>query len=321
MKKIISLLMACMLLFSVSAFADSYSTIEMGTPELVNGANGDYYKITIDLTKLPAWNYGDDAFQGYNGFQVEVAYDDTKFDPGYVSFVHPVLGNTYTYGSALIPLVDRTTWQPVDDYKAAAEYKDGIIKFAVNVGTSSVFCSEMLYSGTPYYTSPKTKYAEIYLTPKAGATGEGNVSFSFVELAGPGDVMHNTNNGGVTAIGATIDLGGEEEPEEPVVPEKSTVKTFPKLKWDAATGSLTTVGVVTIGKDIEGMKYGINIVKGEGTVNYWTDKTVLTTSGAEAYYAIQLDGITETTDITVNSASKAVLSNGATGEAVTYVAE
>lgn len=312
MKKIISLVLACMLLFSVSAFAESYATIEMGEPELVNNT---YYKIVINLTKLPTWVYESTDFTGYNGFQVEVDFDENKFDAGYVKSVHPALGPQYAYGNATIPVADSTTWEKTDDSKAAAKYDNGLIKFAASTGTSAVFCSAITYGGTPYYTNPTAAYAEIYLTPKDGAKGKSDVSFSFVKLAGPGGVQHSSADGTLTAIGTTIDLGGEEVDE---TPETSTVRTFPKLRWDETNKQLTTVGVITIGKDYDTVKYGINIEKGEGTVNYWANSAVKTTDEKEAYYAVRLDDIDDTkTDIKSTSAAKAILSNGAEGDAET----
>lgn len=117
-----------------------------------------------------------------------------------------------------------------------------------------------------------------------------------------------------TATPLTITL-----PSTDTTPDLSTVRTYPKRMWDAEKGELTTLGIITVGKDFDTIeKYGINIAK-DGTtngVNYWTESSVATNDGKEAYYAIGLNGISETTKIKASSESYAVLSNGVKSDVV-----
>ena len=307
MKKIISLVLACMLLFSVSAFADSYATIEMSEPELVSGDNGDYYAIKINVPQLPEFVIGGD-YRGYNAYQIYIDFDETKLDVGYTAT--DWLGNATTdYADIFVPVMNMSNGKAVSfehgDDKTS--YNEGLLKIVNDTSASGVFCSKIINGTKEVYTIPTTELGNVYFTPKAGATGKAEVTFSLVEFSGTNNVAHRTADGTITAIGTTIDLGGEEEPEEPEEPVATTVKTFAKRLY--IDNVLYTVGVISEGTNYatETIKAGIRIDKAGVMVPYWTNNAPVSDGKGTSYYAVALNGVTAETDIKAESVSKAVI--------------
>jgi len=297
MKKIISLLVVCFMLCSMSIMA-SAATFTISSTDLTtedyNEADG-YYEIPVYIDDL--WIENTDltnqTAKAGNGWKLEVSFPADKLA------VHNWIANDGTVQYASYN-ASRDKWTKSDIAVSSQEFSQasGLLNIAGGT-TAGGIMPNSLNDGDFCY---------VLLTPIDGATGVADVNIKLI-------VSDTTAIEYTATTTSKIDLGGEVVDE---TPETSTVRTFPKLRWDETNKQLTTVGVITIGKDYDTVKYGINIEKGEGTVNYWANSAVKTTDEKEAYYAVRLDDIDdETTDIKSTSAAKAILSNGAEGDAET----
>ena len=98
----------------------------------------------------------------------------------------------------------------------------------------------------------------------------------------------------------------------PVVTE-TKVKTFSKRFLDAEN-TLYTVGIISEGTDYKAegavIKAGIKIDKAGVMVPYWTINAPVSDGNGTSYYVVGLKGVTTETDITPESASKAVVTVG-----------
>lgn len=313
MKKITSLVLVFMLILSLGTMVSAANTTP-GTLTIANLTTSDlivddynpngYYKVDITLTNFDFV---------YNAINFDVAYDATKFTAGAVIATTTWAGTTTEtkYAADCKMGFNATSGPNATIAVKASTPADGVIRLVTQDDANVLDNTYASYQSTNVLFS-------IYLTPIEGQYGKSEITYTNDYLAycfaGSGGVENYSLN----VVAGSIDLGEDPNGGEVVVPETSTVRTFPKLRWDETNKQLTTVGVITIGKDYDTVKYGINIEKGEGTVNYWANSAVKTTDEKEAYYAVRLDDIDdETTDIKSTSAAKAILSNGAEGDAET----
>lgn len=306
-KKLLSLLMACLMVMSFAVIANAEKptvTITVGTVDGIDATGNISVPIYID--NLPC----DDI----SSIDLKMTIDYTKIQA--VTTAKGTSEGDIPVGEAMSVIDEYIAGGDYSDYEEYAGDCSGTKwnTLGKNINTNGTIATGYAdTTGSAYYHKSiqgENTVATYYVFKKvAGAEGFANISVSDVEFTankeeGGQTVSYKVDCDVVTVAGGITCSEVVEPDPEPVA---TTVKTFAKRLY--LDNTLYTVGVVTEGDDYVAadVKAGINIVKGEGTVNYWTNNAPVSDKNGTSYFVVALTDITEDTEITADSASKALL--------------
>lgn len=318
MKKILALLMACALLVSMTCMvsASTGATISVSNltaADIVEDADaGNYYMVAVNMDKL----YTDSTTLslGYNAMQFDLVYDEAIVAP----HDYGVWGTDDGWGWSF---KQGPTWKKEAlSASSAIVTVDGKKAIRVVMQTGSV-TKTLLNRGAGDQSLLYFAFAPVAEFGK-GEFAVKNIVFSVADES----ALHYDAD--FTIVNGSIDLG--EDPNaggnDPVKPETSVVKTFPKRFY--ADNALTTVGVIVEGTDYDNataVEAGVNVKAdkdGEEVILPYITAPIASDSDEDkSYIIVTLGGISDTTKVKATSATQAYIDIDGTVIAGDYVSE
>lgn len=306
MKKVISLLLVCLMMISSVAVVSAAeavtiagSTVDKSSADVTTATNLDVY---VNIDNFPA-----DA--------VALVQFDIHFDSNKVTLKEVRKGQIVVGPADAEDIANNDYEGDFDTAKSEEGWatpawnlgkittdNNGISSATVNYTNNVVIFSNYLANG-------KTRLATLrFNAVSADVTGDVEITIDNVHFASPASTgtFDLDSAADVTTTSGLIKFkAGEPEPDpEPVA---TAVKTFAKRLY--VDNTLYTVGVISEGTNYatETIKAGIRIDKAGVMVPYWTNNAPVSDGKGTSYYAVALNGVTAETDIKAESVSKAVI--------------